>query len=163
MKDLQVTDYLTWEYCTDPAIQYLQCPPPETMNQFLPNWFKDQKARNSEIMLGDGSDRPLADNRTIRNCLGFRGLASIGYTIPLPETLDGYDTYFSRGQLHPQMLYGTHWANRKDGIRWEENDPSPYEYRMRLLHWPWRAKRKNKSNVLDKKLNQSCQIGNKIS
>ena len=140
MKDIQVTDYLTWEYCTDPDIQYLQCPPPETMNQFLPNWFKDQKSRNSEIVLGDGSNRPLAHNQTIRNCLGFRGLSSIGYTIPLPETLDGYDTYFNRGQLHPQMLYGTHWANRVDGIRWAQNDFSPYEYRIRLLHWPWRAK-----------------------
>jgi hypothetical protein len=75
------------------------------------------------------------------NCLGFRGLASIGYTIPLPETLTGYDTYFSRGRLHPDMIYGTKWANKTtDGSPWVKNDGSPYEYCFRLLHWPWRAR-----------------------
>jgi hypothetical protein len=108
----------------------------------MPQWFKDLKARKPEIMLGDGSGRPFAENQTIRNCLGFRGLASIGYTIPLPEIVDADDTYFNRGRLHPAMLYGTKWANCEPGRQWAPKDFSPYEYGVRLLHWPWRAKMK---------------------
>jgi len=131
MQDIPVTDYLTWEYCHDPDIQYLDCAAPEPMRNHMPDWFKQQKARKQEI--------DIADHQTIRNCLGFRGLAKIGYTIPLPETLDGYDTYFSRGRLHPDMLHGTRWANRGPSP-WSQDDVSLYEYRVRLLHWPWRAR-----------------------
>jgi hypothetical protein len=130
-EEIQVTDYLTWEYCHDPDIQYLNCPAPSAMLNHMPQWFKDLKARKSEI--------EIADQQTIRNCLGFRGLANIGYTIPLPETLDGFDTYFSRGRLHPDMVHGTLWANKGDRP-WADDDDSLYEYRMRLLHWPWRAR-----------------------
>ena len=128
---IEVNPYLTWEYCTDPEIQYLDCPAPEPMRNHMPNWFKQLKARKEEI--------DLAEQQTIRNCLGFRGLANTGYTIPLPETLDGYDTYFSRGRLHPDMVAGTHFANQ--GTKpWVSDDSSLYEYRIRLLCWPWRAK-----------------------
>ena len=129
--EIKTTDYLTWEYSTDPDIQYLACPAPAPMRNFMPQWFKDQKARKAEI--------DIADQLTIRNCLGFRGLANIGYTIPLPETLNGFDTYFSRGRLHPDMLYGTRWANKGERP-WIQGDTSLYEYCVRLLHWPWRAR-----------------------
>jgi hypothetical protein len=131
MNDIKVNEYLTWEYCTDPDIQYLDCAPPQPMHNFLPQWFKNLKAKKDEVN--------IAEQQTIRNCLGFRGLANLGYTIPLPETLDGYDTYFSRGRLHPDMIAGTKWANQ--GSRpWTADDSSLYEYRVRLLHWPWRAR-----------------------
>jgi hypothetical protein len=97
----------------------------------MPPWFKQLKAKSTNVT--------IAEQQTIRNCLGFRGLANTGYTIPLPETLDGYDTYFSRGRLHPAMIPGTIWANTGD-TPWANNDDSLYEYRMKLLHWPWRAK-----------------------
>ena len=97
MQDIQVTDYLTWEYSQDPDIQYLQCPAPEPVRNHMPQWFKDQKARSVDIDVVD-------NKQTVRNCLGFRGIASGGYTIPLPETLTGDDTYFSRGRLHPAMM-----------------------------------------------------------
>ena len=133
MTEIRVSDYLTWEYSADPAIQYLNCPAPTPIRNHMPNWFKEQKARKEEIN--------IANQQTIRNCLGFRGLANIGYTIPLPEEVNCYDTYFNRGRLHPDMLYGTHWANRtKDGKPWFSTDGSPYEYGIRLLHWPWRAR-----------------------
>jgi hypothetical protein len=131
MQDIQVNDYLTWEYCHDPDIQYLNCPAPEPVRNHMPQWFKNQKARKTEIT--------IAEHQTIRNCLGFRGLANIGYTIPLPESITGHDTYFSRGRLHPDMLYGTHWAN-KGTEPWTTDDNSLYEYCIRLLHWPWRAR-----------------------
>ena len=135
MNDIQVNKYLTWEYCSDPAIQYLECPAPSAIRNHMPNWFKELKARKADIT--------IAEQQTIRNCLGFRGLASIGYTIPLPETLTGKDTYFCRGRLHPDMLAGTRFANRPGGP-WPEvdgsMDTSPYEYRLRILNWPWRAR-----------------------
>ena len=131
MQDITVNDYLTWEYCADPDIQYLNCPAPTPMRNHMPDWFRNQKARKQEIN--------IADQQTIRNCLGFRGLAGLGYTIPLPEELTGYDTYFSRGRLHPDMLYGTRWANTGTEP-WADDDASLYEYRIRLLHWPWRAR-----------------------
>ena len=131
MQDITVNDYLTWEYCADPDIQYLDCPAPTPMRNHMPDWFRNQKARKQEIN--------IADQQTIRNCLGFRGLAGLGYTIPLPEELTGYDTYFSRGRLHPDMLYGTRWANTGTEP-WADDDASLYEYRIRLLHWPWRAR-----------------------
>ena len=131
MQSITVDDYLTWEYSTDPKIQYLDCPAPVSMRNHMPEWFKKQKAHKAEIT--------IAEQQTIRNCLGFRGLATLGYTIPLPEELTGYDTYFSRGRLHPEMLYGTRWANT--GAKpWAADDHSLYEYRIRLLHWPWRAR-----------------------
>ena len=130
-QDIRVTDYLTWEYCTDPEIQYLNCAAPEPVREHMPDWFKQLKARNPAV--------DIAEQQTVRNCLGFRGLARIGYTIPLPETLTGYDTYFSRGRLHPDMLSGTHWANQGTEP-WCDDDYSLYEYRIRLLHWPWRAR-----------------------
>lgn len=136
MNEIVVNDYLTWEYCTDPEIQYLECPAPIPMTSHLPQWFKDLKAyRNHDI--GD---------RTIRHCLGFRGIAQLGYTIPLPETVHDGDTYFSRGRLHPEMIHGTKWAAAPGGpwVGTEEHiqlvDYSPYEYRFKLLSWPWRAK-----------------------
>jgi hypothetical protein len=138
-QDIQVNDYLTWEYSTDPDIQYLNCSAPIPMRKHIPQWFKDLKAHKAEIVLGNGSGEPFAENQTIRNCIGFRGIANIGYTIPLPETLDGYDTYFARGRLHPEMLYGTKWANQGT-VPWTDDDCSLYEYRIRLLHWPWRAR-----------------------
>lgn len=136
MKDIVVNEYLTWEYSTDPDIQYLECPPPTPVMQNLPQWFKDLKAyRNYDI--GD---------RTIRHCMGFRGIAQIGYTIPLPEDVNDCDTYFSRGRIHPEMIHGSKWAAAPGGP-WEYIsqgkpfvDPEPYTYRFKLLFWPWRAK-----------------------
>lgn len=133
MTEIRVNDYLTWEYCEDPAIQYLNCPAPTPVRNHMPDWFKAQKARNTEI--------DIANQQTIRNCLGFRGLATIGYTIPLPETITCHDTYFNRGRLHPEMLHGTRFANRRtDGKPWAPGDGSPYEYGVRLICWPWRAR-----------------------
>lgn len=129
----KATDYLTWEYSTDPAIEYLACPAPTPIREHMPNWFKDLKTRRPTV--------DIAEQQTIRNCLGFRGISQIGYTIPLPETVTLYDTYFNRGRLHPDMLHGTAWANRRnDGQPWAPGDYSPYEYGIRLLHWPWRAR-----------------------
>lgn len=133
-QDIRATDYLTWEYCHDPDIQYLECAPPSPMKNFLPNWFKDLKGDIRSYM-----PEGFADDHTIRHCLGFRGILNLGYTIALPETLDGYDTYFSRGRLHPEMIHGTKWAN-KGTEPWCDDDFSLYEYRFKLLHWPWRAK-----------------------
>jgi len=124
MNSTRVTDYLTWEYCSDPAIQYLSCSPPESVHDHMPGWFKQLKARHTDV--------DIAEQQTVRNCLGFRGLAQVGYTIPLPETITTYDTYFSRGRLQPAMISGTPWA--------EQHASGAYLYALRLLHWPWRAR-----------------------
>ena len=140
MTTVQVNDYLTWEYSSDPAIQYLNCPAPQPVKNFLPEWVRNLKGNLKEY-LPEG----FGLQHTIRHCLGFRGLLNIGYTIPLPETIDGYDTYFSRGHLHPEMLHGTDWANKGDNpwIQIDSRglpDSSPYEYQFRLMFWPWRAR-----------------------
>jgi len=124
MNNLVATDYLTWEYCTDPDIQYLNCAGPEPVSHHMPAWFKQLKAHREDV--------DIAEQQTIRNCLGFRGLAQIGYTIRLPETITTYDTYFSRGRLHPRMIAGTVWA--------EQHTTGEYVYALRLLYWPWRAR-----------------------
>ena len=140
MTTVQVTDYLTWEYSSDPDIQYLNCLAPQPVKNFLPEWVCNLKGNLKEY-LPEG----FGLQHTIRHCLGFRGLLNIGYTIPLPETIDGYDTYFSRGHLHPEMLHGTDWANKGDNpwIQIDSRglpDSSPYEYQFRLMFWPWRAR-----------------------
>lgn len=136
MIEIKENQYLTWEYSTDPGIQYLNCTAPSPVKNYLPQWVKDLKG-NIQEYLPEG----FGQQHTVRHCLGFRGLVNIGYTIPLPETIDEYDTFFSRGHLHPEMLHGTMWANKTvDGTPWTKNDSSPYEYRLRLLFWPWRAK-----------------------
>ena len=133
MKDIVENKFLVWEYCNDPEIQYIDCLPPQPIKNFLPHWFTDLKGNMSDYDSTNGFDK------TIRHCLGFRGLLDLGFTIPLPETLDGYDTKFSQGRLHPEMLHATKWAN-KGKTPWTDDDFSLYEYRLRLLHWPWRAK-----------------------
>ena len=102
---IEATPYLTWEYCDDPEIQYLNCPAPTPMRNHMPQWFKKLKGKRDEVT--------FSEQQTIRNCLGFRGLASIGYTIPLPEDLDGYDTYFARGRVQPAMIEGTMFADER--------------------------------------------------
>lgn len=134
MTEVIVNNYLTWEYCEDPDIQYLECPAPQPMQNFLPNWFKELKGNFSQYDQ-DGDSFMY----TIRHCLGFQGVLGLGYTIPLPETIDGYDTKFSQGRLHPEMMHGTRFANRLHK-RLHPGDNSFYEYRFKLLHWPWRAK-----------------------
>ena len=126
-----MNNFLEWEYCDDPEIQYLKCPAPTPMRNHMPEWFKKLKGKRDEVT--------FAEQQTIRNCLGFRGLASIGYTIPLPEDLDGYDTYFSRGRVQPAMIEGTLFANQGDKP-WADDDYSLYEYRFKILNYPWRAK-----------------------
>ena len=64
----------------------------------------------------------------------------MGYAIPLPEEVTCYDTYFNRGRLHPDMIAGTPWARHEPGRQWAPDDYSEYEYSIRLLHWPWRAR-----------------------
>jgi len=77
--------------------------------------------------------------------MGFRGLMDIGYTMPLPEVVGGGDSEFAKGRLHPEMIHGTQWA-KQGGGPWTDPtsatgfDPSPYQYRIKLLHWGWRAK-----------------------
>ena len=121
-----MNNFLEWEYCDDPEIQYLECPAPTPMRNHMPEWFKKLKAKRDEVT--------FAEQQTIRNCLGFRGLASIGYTIPLPEDLDGYDTYFARGRVSAPMIEGTIFGNKKD------KPLIDYEYRFKILNYPWRAK-----------------------
>lgn len=128
---IEATPYLTWEYCDDPGIQYLECPAPTPMRNHMPEWFKKLKGKKDEVT--------FAEQQTIRNCLGFRGLANIGYTIPLPEDLDGYDTYFSRGRVSAPMVEGTLFGNKGDKP-WASDDTSLYEYRFKILNYPWRAK-----------------------
>ena len=139
-QSIQVTDYLTWESCNDSRFDYFDCPPPLPSKNYLPTWVKDLSG-NLQEYLPEG----FATNHTIRHCLGFRGLMDVGYTIPLPENINGGDSAFSTGRLHPEMVHGTRWA-RQGGGPWEDAtsatgfDHSPYQYRIRLLHWPWRAK-----------------------
>lgn len=133
MKDIVENHFFHWEYCNDPDIQYINCPPPRPVKNFMPHWYKNLKGNMDHYDSNNGFDK------TVRHCIGLRGLVDIGYTIPLPETLDGYDTKFSQGRLHPEMLHGTKWAN-KGTKPWTNDDFSLYEYRLRLLHWPWRAK-----------------------
>lgn len=130
-----VNEYLTWEYCDDPEIQYLECPPPKPVKEFVPQWVKELKGDFSEYC--DTSSFQY----TIRHCLGFQGILGLGWTIPLPENLDGHDTRFAIGRLHPAMMTGTKWANKlRPGWAAAWQDYSEYEYRFKLLHWPWRAR-----------------------
>ena len=137
-QSIQVTDYLTWESCDDPRFNYFECPAPVPSRNHLPTWIKELGGNLREY-LPEG----FASDQTIRHCAGFRGLMDIGYTIPLPETVGGGDSYFALGRLHPEMVHGTQWAN-KPGGPWTEVDGtvdhSNYEYRFKLLIWPWRAK-----------------------
>ena len=141
---IQVTDYLTWESCDDPRFNYLNCPAPVPSRNHLPTWVKELSGNLREYLPGG-----FAADHTIRHCLGFRGLMDIGYTMPLPEIIGGGDSAFSTGRLHPEMIHGTQWAQTwptwgpadcwADPIS-NQPDYSPYRYRIKLLHWPWRVK-----------------------
>ncbi len=142
-QSIKETDYLTWESCADPRFDFY-CPPPKPLHKFLPEWFKNLRGNIREYLPeGFGADH------TLRHCLGFRGLLDIGYSIALPVDVGGWQTHFASGNLHPEMLHGTPWADKPgtpDG-GWIDptehskgRDFSPYKYRIKLLFWPWRAK-----------------------
>jgi hypothetical protein len=139
-QSIQETDYLTWESCNDPRFDF-DCPPPRPVANFLPDWFKNMRGNMREYFPeGFGSDH------TIRHCVGFQGLMNIGYSMPLPVAVGGWQTHFASGNLHPEMVHGTPWAE-KPGGPWNDasdthsgKDWSPYKYRMKLLFWPWRAR-----------------------
>ena len=42
---MEATPYLTWEYSDDPEIQYLKCPAPTPMRNYMPEWFKKLKGK----------------------------------------------------------------------------------------------------------------------
>lgn len=139
-QSIAVTDYLTWESCADSRFDF-DCPPPTPIANHLPEWFKSMRGNIREYLPeGFGADH------TIRHCVGFRGLLDIGYTMPLPVPVGGWQTHFASGNLHPEMVHGTPWAE-KPGGPWNDptepndgKDYSPYRYRMKLLFWPWRAR-----------------------
>jgi len=139
-QSIQVTDYLTWESCDDPRFTNLSVDAPTPSRNHLPKWVKELSGNIREY-LPDG----FAQDHTIRHCMGFRGLMDIGYTMPLPEVVGGGDSEFAKGRLHPEMIHGTQWA-KQGGGPWTDPtsatgfDPSPYQYRIKLLHWGWRAK-----------------------
>jgi hypothetical protein len=139
-QSIPVTDYLTWESCNDPRFDF-DCPPPTPIANHLPEWFKDMRGNIREYLPeGFGADH------TIRHCVGFRGLLDVGYTIPLPVPIGGWQTHFASGNLHPEMVHGTPWAEKPGGPWNDPTEPntgkdfSPYKYRMKLLFWPWRAR-----------------------
>jgi len=139
-QSIPVTDYLTWESCNDPRFDF-DCPPPTPIANHLPDWFKNMRGNITEYLPeGFGADH------TIRHCVGFRGLLDIGYTIPLPVPVGGWQTHFASGNLHPEMVHGTPWAEKPGGPWNDPTEPntgkdfSPYRYRMKLLFWPWRAR-----------------------
>jgi hypothetical protein len=139
-QSIPVTDYLTWESCNDPRFDF-DCPPPTPIANHLPDWFKNMRGNIREYLPeGFGADH------TIRHCVGFRGLLDIGYTIPLPVPVGGWQTHFASGNLHPEMVHGTPWAEKPGGPWNDPTEPntgkdfSPYRYRMKLLFWPWRAR-----------------------
>lgn len=139
-QSIPVTDYLTWESCADSRFDF-DCPPPTPIANHLPQWFKNMRGNIREYLPeGFGADH------TIRHCVGFRGLMDVGYTMPLPVSVGGWQTHFASGNLHPEMVHGTPWAD-KPGGPWNDptepndgKDYSPYRYRMKLLFWPWRAR-----------------------
>jgi hypothetical protein len=139
-QSIKETDYLTWESCNDPRFDF-DCPPPTPIANHLPEWFKDMRGNIREYLPeGFGADH------TIRHCVGFRGLLDVGYTIPLPVPIGGWQTHFASGNLHPEMVHGTPWAEKPGGPWNDPTEPntgkdfSPYRYRMKLLFWPWRAR-----------------------
>jgi hypothetical protein len=139
-QSIKETDYLTWESCNDPRFDF-DCPPPTPIANHLPDWFKNMRGNITEYLPGGfGADH------TIRHCVGFRGLLDIGYTIPLPVPVGGWQTHFASGNLHPEMVHGTPWAEKPGGPWNDPTEPntgkdfSPYRYRMKLLFWPWRAR-----------------------
>ena len=143
-QSIQVTDYLTWESCDDSRFTHLPVDAPTPSRNHLPKWVKELSGNIREY-LPDG----FAQDHTIRHCLGFRGLMDIGYTMPLPEVVGGGDSEFARGRLHPEMIHGTPWAQTwptwAPSDHWVDPahnapDSSPYRYRLKLLHWGWRAK-----------------------
>ena len=140
---VEATSYLTWESCEDSRFDF-ECAPPEPLHNFLPEWFKNLRGNITEYLPeGFGADH------TIRHCVGFRGLLDIGYAMPLPVPVGGWQTHFASGNLHPEMMHGTPWADCPGTPQGGWHDPtetstgrdfSPYRYRMKLLFWPWRAK-----------------------
>jgi len=116
---IKETEYLTWEYCNDPDVQYLSCPAPTPIADNKPDWFKNLSVNIKQYNPDSNFEH------TIKSCLGFRGLINLGYTIPLPEEVTALDTYFSRGRINADMVPGTKFDQ---------------SWRFRLLNFPWRAK-----------------------
>ena len=48
-----MNNFLEWEYCDDPEIQYLECPAPTPMRKHMPEWFKKLKGKRDEVTFAE--------------------------------------------------------------------------------------------------------------
>jgi hypothetical protein len=130
---------ITWEFLDklDEWPKDLAIQEPVPVLQAMPDWFKNLKGNIKEYF-ADGFGR---DN-TARHCLGLRELAHIGYTCATPIDIrsNDYDASPWGGlNFHPYVLHGTKWANAINNTSIDEHLHN-YEWNLRLLKWPWRAK-----------------------
>jgi len=121
--EFKVNDLLIWQRANDTACQTF----PQLIGKHYPKWIKELKSD-----LQDYADQEFAQNHTARNCLGLRGLANIGYTVPFELDIRDTANYVRTVQLHPEQLHGTRWA--------ELHPCGGYIWGLHIVAFPWRAK-----------------------
>lgn len=129
---------IEWQFADkDERWKGIVFPPMEPVSKHLPDWYKNLKGDIKNYFTpGFGQDH------TARYCLGLRGLAYVGYTCPLPMDLKTFDydpSPWGDLNFHPATLTGTKWSHTMPGAPADEHLHN-YEWNLRLLEWPWRAK-----------------------
>jgi hypothetical protein len=138
---LQATDYLCWERASvveQDQAQYWVSPTP--VRDCLPQWFQQLPGNLKNLNLDStipGSDILINHGmRSAKLCLGLRGVRNLGWTIPLTQSYNQAGNSdiiaWKETHLHPAMLSGS-------GFDLQKSDGS-YEWDIRLLSFPWRAK-----------------------
>lgn len=118
---------------------------PALIRNHLPDWIKTLRGNIREYYpKGFGLDH------TARHCLGLQGLSQVGFTCPLPVDIHSNDynhTPWGGLNFHPYTLFGTKWAEVLEGNPADEHLHN-YQWNIRLLEWPWRAKIPKKHKLL---------------
>ena len=134
----QAKPYLWWERATpestDTADAWIA---PTPVQDCLPQWYVDLPGNLQRLKLDPGTpnhDILISHGmRSAKLCLGLRGIRSLGWTIPLAHSYtDSTATSWKQTWLHPAMIHGSGFD--------KQNADGSYQWGIRLLSFPWRAK-----------------------
>jgi hypothetical protein len=135
---IQVNQYLCWEQArptNNDQVDFWTTP--QSLRDCLPQWFVDLPGNLQRLDIdSDCPDHDILVSHGMRSaklCLGLRGIRSLGWTIPLAHNYTDSDTpAWKQTWLHPAMLTGSGFDSR--------NDNGTYQWGIRLLSFPWRAR-----------------------
>lgn len=139
---LVANQYLTFERATPSESDLTEYwTEPCAVKDCLPQWYTDLPGNLKTLDLANDIEyQDILVNhgyRSAKLCMGLRGIRTVGWTIPLGYGINQFIGNLGvqgrkETMLHPAMITGSRFDRRLDNGR--------YEWEIRILSFPWRAK-----------------------